>query len=192
MKKIISMLLIMMLVVVSFAACKSDNDSSNKYELALVTDIGTIDDKSFNQGSWEGLEKYAKDNNLTYKYYQPSEKTTDAYVAAISLAVKGGAKVIVTPGYLFEPAIFKVQDMYPDVSFVLLDGFPQDGTYTTFRIEDNVFSIFYAEEQVGFWPDMQLSKKVLESLGSWEASLCLLLYASDMVLYREPNMLQMK
>ena len=40
------------------------------YELALITDVGTIDDKSFNQGSWEGLEAYAKDNNLTCKILQ--------------------------------------------------------------------------------------------------------------------------
>ncbi len=32
-------------------------DSSTGYEIALVTDLGTIDDKSFNQGAWEGLKK---------------------------------------------------------------------------------------------------------------------------------------
>jgi len=78
-----------------------------KYELALITDIGTIDDKSFNQGAWEGLKKYAEEKGITHKYYKPTEKSTDAYVAAIDLAVQGGAKLIVTPGFLFEPAIYK-------------------------------------------------------------------------------------
>ena len=54
-------------------------DKKSGYELALITDIGTIDDKSFNQGSREGVEAYAKENDVTYKYYQPAEKTTDAY-----------------------------------------------------------------------------------------------------------------
>ncbi|MEG0018210.1 MAG: BMP family ABC transporter substrate-binding protein, partial [Hydrogenoanaerobacterium sp.] len=40
-----------------------------KFELALITDIGTIDDKSFNQGAWEGLKKYAEENKVTHKYY---------------------------------------------------------------------------------------------------------------------------
>ena len=40
----------------------------------------------------------------------PQKKTTDAYVAAIGLAVQGGAKIIVTPGYLFEPAVYVAQD----------------------------------------------------------------------------------
>ena len=44
------------------STAKTDEGSSaSGYELALITDVGTIDDKSFNQGSWEGLEKYAKE-----------------------------------------------------------------------------------------------------------------------------------
>ncbi len=124
--------------------------STSAYELALVTDIGTIDDKSFNQGSWEGLEKYAKEFNKTYKYYQPAEKTTDSYIATIDLAVKGGAKAIVCPGFLFEPAVLKAQDKYPDIKFILLDGVPNSGDYSDVKIADNTASVFYREEQSGF------------------------------------------
>ena len=57
------------------STAKTDEGSSaSGYELALITDVGTIDDKSFNQGSWEGLEKYAKEHNITHKYYKPAEK----------------------------------------------------------------------------------------------------------------------
>ncbi len=52
--------------------------SDGGFELALVTDLGTIDDKSFNQGAWEGLTKYAEENGISYKYYQPQEGTTDS------------------------------------------------------------------------------------------------------------------
>ncbi|WP_157149923.1 BMP family protein [Brachyspira sp. SAP_772] len=135
------------------------------YELALITDVGTIDDRSFNQGSWEGLKKYAEENKISHKYYQPSEKSTDAYVNAIDLAVAGKAKVIVTPGYLFEPAVYKAQDTHPDVKFILLDGTPQDGTYTDFRIESNVYSVFYAEEQAGFLAGYAIVKEGYTNLG---------------------------
>ncbi|MHB1485627.1 MAG: BMP family lipoprotein [Saccharofermentanales bacterium] len=176
MKKILTLAVISLFLISSLSACKpAGSDSSttssavsqaaNTYELALITDIGTIDDKSFNQGAWEGLEKYAKEKSITYKYYQPAEKTTDAYVAAITLAVNGGAKLVVTPGYLFEPAIFKAQDMYPNVKFILLDGQPQDGTYTTFRIEANVLSIFYAEEQAGFLAGYAAVRDGMKKLG---------------------------
>jgi basic membrane protein A len=121
----------------------------------MITDIGDVDDKSFNQGTWDGVKDYAAENKISHKYYKPTEKTTDAYVAAIDLAVTGGAKVVVTPGFLFEPAIFVAQDKYPDIAFILLDGTPNDGNWASetgpeFRIESNVYSIFYAEQQSGF------------------------------------------
>lgn len=141
------------------------SQAANTFEIALITDVGTIDDKSFNQGAWEGVEKYAKEKMITYKYYAPAEKTTDAYVATIKLAVDGGAKIIVTPGFLFEPAVFKAQDTYPNVKFILLDGFPQDGSYKEFRIEKNVLSIFYAEEQAGFLAGYAAVKDGMKKLG---------------------------
>jgi basic membrane protein A and related proteins len=162
MKKLLVLLVV--LLALGLAAC-TPAEEEETFELALITDIGTIDDKSFNQGAWEGLKQYAEEKDISYKYYQPTEKSTDAYVAAIDLAVENGAKVVVTPGFLFEPAIFKAQDMHPDVKFVLLDGFPQDGTYTEFRIEDNVYSVFYAEEQVGFLAGYAAVKDGFTNLG---------------------------
>jgi basic membrane protein A len=119
------------------------------YEIALITDIGDIDDKSFNQGAWEGVVDFAEENNKTYEYYRPTAIGTDPYLAAIELAVENGAEVIVTPGFLFETPIFFAQDDFPDTNFILLDGVPNNN-YTEFRTEDNVMSILYAEEQAGF------------------------------------------
>ena len=100
MKKLLVLLVV--LLALGLAACTPAEVEEDTFELALITDIGTIDDKSFNQGAWEGLKEYAEEKDIAYKYYQPTDKTTDAYVAAIDLAVENGAKVIVTPGFLFE------------------------------------------------------------------------------------------
>lgn len=129
--------------------------NSDKYELALITDIGDIDDKSFNQGAWEGLVEYADANEKTYQYYRPAEVSTAAYIESIDLAIEQGAKVVVTPGFLFEVPIFQAQDTHPETNFILLDGAPNDGNWgnptgPVYRSEDNVLSIFYAEEQAGF------------------------------------------
>ena len=48
-------------------ATASEANAEGGYELALVTDLGTIDDKSFNQGAWEGMKKYAEENGISYK-----------------------------------------------------------------------------------------------------------------------------
>jgi len=119
------------------------------FEIALITDVGTIDDKSFNQGAWEGVVQYAKEANKTYKYYKPSEKSDDAYLTSIDLAVKAGAKIIVCPGFLFEVPVFHAQDKYPDVKFIILDGNPHAGDWNPV-VKDNTLSIFYAEQEAGF------------------------------------------
>jgi basic membrane protein A len=125
-------------------------DASAGYELALVTDLGTIDDKSFNQGAWEGLKKYAEENDITYKYYQPQEGTTDSYLETIGLAVEGGAKLVVCPGFLFEEPVFKAQDQYKDVHFILVDGEPHNADNTERRTEKNVMPILFQEDEPGF------------------------------------------
>ena len=166
MKKTLAIVLTLVLVL-SLAACGGGNNSgstttgssspsgsspsqSDAFDLALVTDLGTIDDKSFNQGAWEGLVQYATENNISHKYYQPTEQSDDAYLATIDLAIKGGAKLVVTPGFLFEVPIFLAQERYPDVKFILVDGNPHTADYSEFRTDANVVGITYAEEEAGF------------------------------------------
>ena len=145
------------------------NTSSSKggaegYELALVTDLGTIDDKSFNQGAWEGLKKYAEENSIAYKYYQPQEGTTDSYLETIGLAIEGGAKLVVCPGFLFEEPIYLAQDKYPDVHFILLDGEPHDADYN-YKTNDNVMPILFQEDQAGFLAGYAVVKDGYTKLG---------------------------
>ena len=53
--------------------------SDGKYEVAFVTDVGQLKDKSFNQGTFDGVKLYAANHNLSYKYYQPAngDQATD-------------------------------------------------------------------------------------------------------------------
>jgi basic membrane protein A len=139
-----------MLAVAGFSLLLSSCGPANEYEIALVTDIGDIDDKSFNQGAWEGVVDFAEENNRTYQYYKPTAVDNTEYVNTIDLAIEGGANVIVTPGFLFETPIFLAMDENPEVSFILLDGVPHSADYSVFRQGRNVLSILYAEEQAGF------------------------------------------
>ena len=100
MKKVIAILLALVMIL-SFASCAP----KETYEIALVTDVGNIDDQSFNQGTWEGVKQFAEANGKTYNYYRPSEDSDAARVEAMKTAVEKGAKVIVCPGYMFGPSI---------------------------------------------------------------------------------------
>ncbi|NLY66611.1 MAG: BMP family ABC transporter substrate-binding protein [Tissierellia bacterium] len=153
MKKLVSITLVMVLLAISLTGCggaDGNQSSSESYEIVLITDKGNIDDKSFNQGSWEGVVEFATKEGISHHYIKPEEASDAGYLAAIDLAVQGGAKVIVTPGFLFEVPIFEAQSKYPDVKFILLDGAPHDPDYTDFTIKENVASIMYAEEQSGY------------------------------------------
>ncbi len=163
MKKLLAVLLVSLMCITVFASCGAPADETK--ELALITDIGTIDDKSFNQGSWEGLAQYAEENDISHQYYQPTEKSDDAYLAAIDLAVSNGAKLIVTPGFLFEVPIFIAQETYPDVTFVLIDGNPHNADYSVFNTTENTVGITYAEEQAGFLAGYAAVKDGNTSLG---------------------------
>jgi basic membrane protein A len=134
-------------------------------ELALITDSGTINDKSFNQGAWEGMAKYAEESGISYKYYQPAESSDDAFLSAIDLAVKGGAKVIVLPGFLFEAAVFIAQDRYTDVHFILVDGSPHSPDYSQAKVGSNTVAITYAEDQAGFLAGYAAVKDGYRNLG---------------------------
>lgn len=147
------------------AADSGKSDSSSGSELALVTDLGTIDDKSFNQGAWEGMKKYAEENSISYKYYQPQEGTTDSYLETIGLAIEGGAKLVVCPGYLFEEPVFMAQDQYPDVHFILLDGEPHSGDYAEYRTNENVMPILFKEDEPGFLAGYAAVKEGYTKLG---------------------------
>ncbi|KLI59377.1 BMP family lipoprotein [Brachyspira hyodysenteriae] len=149
----------------ALSCSKSPNTNTSTFEIAVLIDLGPIDDKSFNQGSWEGVKDYAENYGISYKYYRVPDKDIDSYLNTIDLAVKCGAKLIVTPGYMFEPAIYKAQDIYTNVNFILIDGEPQDGTYTDYKTSPNTVAILYSEEEAGFLAGYAIVKEGYTNLG---------------------------
>jgi len=162
MRKALIALALALVSVLTLVAC---GETVTEYEIAMVTDSGGIDDKSFNQGTWEGIIRYADANGKTYKYYKPSEISDAAYLAAISLAVEGGAKIVVTPGFLFETSIYEAQTMYPDVKFVLIDGVPHTPDYSTFLTTANTLCILFDEQEAGFYAGYAAVQGGLRDLG---------------------------
>lgn len=139
--------------------------STDGYELALVTDVGNIDDGSFNQGTWEGLIEFAEANNKTYSYYRPSEDSDEARMETMKTAIENGAKVLVLPGYLFETCVYEIQDQYPDVQFLLIDGEPHSADYSVYSTSKNVYCILYKEEQAGYVAGYSIVKDGYTQLG---------------------------
>lgn len=180
MKKIIALLCVVAMIFV-VVACNKTNDpdvttpdtegeGSEQY-IALVTDVGNIDDKSFNQGTWEGVLEFADANGIRRDYFRPTEPTPAARVQSINEAIAAGATVVVLPGYLFETVVFELQDQHPDVEFILIDGEPNDGDWANeagfpvYKTADNVHNILYQEEQAGYLAGYAAVKEGFTKLG---------------------------
>jgi len=148
------------------SAAQRQAAGSSAYELALIINDGSIDDGSFNQGSWEGLVRYATEKKITYKYYEPAVHDNNGLLLVIDQAAAAGAKVIVTSGYTFETVVFTAQDRYPDVRFILIDSIPNNGGGTpVYRTGDNTVGVLFAEDQAGFLAGYAAVKDGYRKLG---------------------------
>jgi basic membrane protein A and related proteins len=150
MKKLFVLLPVVMVLIAGLAfAAGAGETSGAKMKVGMVTDAGTIDDKSFNQGTWEGILLAADDMGLDTKYLKPTGTTEADYIREIGNLYDAGYKFVVTPGFKFETTIFQAQDKYDDAKFVLIDGYPHAGDWNPV-VKDNVVSIFFAEHESGF------------------------------------------
>jgi basic membrane protein A len=159
MKKFFSFTLCGLLLMSTLVGCGNNSSNSNpsntataNLKVGMVTDAGTIDDKSFNQGTWEGITEAAQDLGITEKYLKPNGTTEFEYLTEINNLYDAGFKFIVTPGYKFETAIFKIQDELTDAKFILLDGTPNNGDFDNYetKVGENSVSVLFAEHESGF------------------------------------------
>ena len=127
--------------------------ADGKYQVAFVTDVGTLKDKSFNQGTYDGVKLYANANGKTYKYYQPangSNATDNDRIDAATLACENGAEVVVAAGFLQETALRAAATKYPDVHFIFIDGYPVTEKQGEGEVLKNVAGISFDEQQSGY------------------------------------------
>ena len=117
-------------------------------KVAFVTDVGNIDDHSFNQYTYEGITTFAEENSVDCTYYKPAEDTDQARIDAINQAIADGYNTVVMAGYLFGPATASCAAEHPEVNFLALDV--SAGDLGTDTIPSNVSLIVYKEEQAGY------------------------------------------
>lgn len=164
MKKLAYAVAALAVVSLALVSCDAGPAAAGK-KVGMVTDAGTIDDKSFNQGTWEGILKAEADLKVETKYLKPTGTTEADYIKEIGNLYDAGFKFIVTPGFKFETAIFAAQDKYTDAKFVLIDGIPNNGAFDATRVEKvgaNSVAIFFAEQQSGFIAGVAAAAQVKE------------------------------
>jgi basic membrane protein A and related proteins len=116
------------------------NGSSIK--VGLATDTGGMNDQSFNQLAWEGVQKAATDMGFQAKFLE-SRQPAD-YETNIDALAAEGYNVIITVGPLMGDATALKAKQYPDIKFAIVDN-----AYASSGLA-NVTSLMFAEDQAGF------------------------------------------
>ncbi|WP_033543355.1 BMP family lipoprotein [Planococcus sp. CAU13] len=142
------------------AACGSDEETpagsttgeggegteeTSDFSSAMVTDVGGVDDKSFNQSAWEGLVKFAEDNGLEVEAdggvdYLQSQSDAD-YNTNLNNLIRRDFDVVFGIGFLMEGAVAEIAGQQPEAQIAIIDAVVE---------ADNVASVLFKEQEGAF------------------------------------------
>ncbi|EFN97371.1 basic membrane family protein [Streptococcus mitis] len=142
---------------VGLAACgnrSSRNAASSsdvKTKAAIVTDTGGVDDKSFNQSAWEGLQDWGKEHNLSkdkgFTYFQ---STSEADYANNLQQAAGSYNLIFGVGFALHNAVKDAAEEHTDLNYVLIDDVIKD--------KKNVASVTFADNESAYLAGVAAAK----------------------------------
>ena len=130
-------------------AAEGDCSSDAVFCVGLVTDVGEIDDKSFNQSAWEGALRAESELGAQVDFIETSDAKD--YGANIALFADAGYDVIVTVGFALGEATAEAALTYPDINFIGVDQFQawefDDDDSTNIP---NLAGLIFNEDKAGF------------------------------------------
>jgi len=148
---IISVLVILSMVVTACAP-GAGTGGSKKLKIGLVTDVGGVNDKSFNQSAWAGVQKAVKELGAEARFIE-SKQVTD-YEKNIDSFATEGYDMIITVGFLMGDATALKAKQYPNIKFAIVDYayFPANaGDPDPYKTDlKNVTSLMFQEDEVGY------------------------------------------
>jgi basic membrane protein A len=127
----------------------ADCSSEEVFCVGLVTDVGEVDDKSFNQSAWEGVQQAETELGAQVQFIETSDATD--YGANIDLFALEGYDVIVTVGFALGEATLAAAAKYPDIDFIGVDQF-QAWQFSEETTDDvaNISGLLFPEDKAGF------------------------------------------
>jgi basic membrane protein A len=143
MKKTLALVLALCMVF-ALAACGSSSSAPAKAEkvrIGMVTDVGGVNDKSFNQTSWEGLQALAAEDSRFEVNYLESKTDAD-YQTNINTFIDEGYDLIISVGYMLADATKAAAEANPDQKFAIIDDESID--------LPNVACLMFAQEQASY------------------------------------------
>ncbi|MGI2327173.1 BMP family lipoprotein [Planococcus sp. YIM B11945] len=138
------------------AACGSDEGSSSStggsegggekeaFSVAMVTDVGGVDDKSFNQSAWEGLQQFGEENGLKkgdggFDYLQ--SKSDADYNTNLNNLIRRDFDVVFGIGFLMQGSVTEIAEQQKDAQLAIIDAVVD---------APNVASVLFKEQEGAF------------------------------------------
>lgn len=164
MKKRYSVLLSSVLAATVLAACGNDNDENvtpvnegnndgneasvdgEGFSSKMVTDVGGVDDRSFNESAWAGLTMFGEDYPEVEVDYLQSADSAD-YAPNLNRLARDGTDITFGIGFLMEDEIRDVAGQNPDQNFAIVDTVVMDENDD---LIDNIANITFAEHEGSF------------------------------------------
>lgn len=121
------------------AGTNGGSDAAKDFKFGMVTDIGGVNDKSFNQSAWEALQALEKETGASVKYLQ--SKSNADYEPNLNSFVKDGYNLTWGIGFDLGDAIKKVASENPDANLAIIDSVVE---------APNVASVTFSENEGSF------------------------------------------
>ena len=137
---------------------RANGEENKDKTVALAADFSGIDDKSFNQSAWEGLEAWGETNHLSkgtqgYDYIQ-AESASD-YVMNLQTLANNKFDTVVAMGFKLTEALIEVAPQYPETNFAIVDvAMPK---------MDNVASLVFKDNESAFLAGVAAAESTLSN-----------------------------
>lgn len=120
----------------------NDSGTTEEFRVAMITDENGVDDRSFNQSAWEGLEDWSESHDFSddaIQYFQSGSESN--YIPHLNTAVQDDYDMVYAIGFSLEEALTEIAQQNPDQHFGMLDGLVD---------EPNVVSITFADNEASY------------------------------------------
>lgn len=123
------------------SAEKENTTSQSGFKASMVTDTGGVNDQSFNQSSWEGLQKVSQERGIDVSYLESTQESD--YTTNIDKKVDEGSGLIWGIGFAMADAISEAAQVNDDVTFAIVDSSYEE-------IPENVACVMFDSQESSF------------------------------------------
>ena len=135
-----------LILAVLAVACGNPAPAAKTYNIGLVTDIGGLNDKSFNYLANLGLERAKAE--FKFKSSVIESKSGDDYVPNLTNFASKNYDLVIAVGFLMQTAVGPVSGQFPKVNFAIIDGAGTDAKFNDLK-HSNVESLYFKEQDAG-------------------------------------------